>query len=118
VHHLDKRDILDRGRGRVVLVVSVTLESDVGRAGVGRGGDKVLGFVRDGVTGGDETGEGTELEPDCFEGVADGVAGGGFVILAGKKVVAVNVKRVVTVTTELIGELVGEDKESVGVGAG
>jgi hypothetical protein len=70
-----------------MLVVRVKLESDVGRAGVlGGGGNMVLGgLVGDGVTGGDETDEGTELTIDCSKGVADGVAGGGFVVLSGKK---------------------------------
>jgi hypothetical protein len=36
----------------------------------------------DRITGGDETGKGTELAADCASGVTDGVTGGDFVILA------------------------------------
>jgi hypothetical protein len=69
----------------VAVVVRVKLEADAGRVGVGGGGNKVLWFIGDRVTGGDETGKGAELVADGSEGVTDGIAGGGFVVLAGKK---------------------------------
>jgi hypothetical protein len=57
--------IVGRGRSRVAVVVRVKLEANVGRVGVEGGGNKVLWFIGDRITGGDETGKATELAADC-----------------------------------------------------
>jgi hypothetical protein len=63
--HIDN-SIVGRGRSRVALVIRVKLEANVGsRAGVGGGGNVILWFIRDGITGGNETGKGTEFAVDC-----------------------------------------------------
>jgi hypothetical protein len=60
--------IVGRGRSRVAVVMRVKLEANVGRAGVGGGGNGILWFIRDGITGGNETDKGTEFAADCSEG--------------------------------------------------
>jgi hypothetical protein len=93
----------------VVLVLGVKLEPSDGRATVWSGGDEILGFIGYRVTGGNETGNGTKIAADGSKGLADGVAGGGLlVILAGENVVAKKVERVVTVTAEVVGDLPGK----------
>jgi hypothetical protein len=62
--HIDN-SIVGRGRGRVALVMRVKLEANVGRAGVGGGGNEILWFVGNGISGGDEAGKGTEFAADC-----------------------------------------------------
>jgi hypothetical protein len=42
----------------------VKLEAIVGREGVAGGGNKVLWFIGNRITGGDETGKGTEFAAD------------------------------------------------------
>jgi hypothetical protein len=59
-----KSHIDDRDRGRVVLIVGVKLEPNVGKARVGRGSEEILGFVGDKVTVCKENGEGTKLAAD------------------------------------------------------
>jgi hypothetical protein len=58
--HIDN-SIVGRGRSRVALVMRVKLEANVGRAGVGGGGNEIFWFVGDGITGGDKAGKGTEF---------------------------------------------------------
>jgi hypothetical protein len=82
------------GWGGVALVVGVKQEANFGGAGGGGSRDEVTGFDGDtGVAGDDETSKGGEFAADrTTEGVADGIAGGGFVVAAGKKVITVEVK--------------------------
>jgi hypothetical protein len=79
------------GGGGVALVVGVEEEAIVGWAGGGGSRDEVTGFGGDGVAGDDKTGKEGEFVADHTKGVADGVAWGGFVVAAGKNVVAVGV---------------------------
>jgi hypothetical protein len=62
--HIDN-SIVGRGRTRVAVVMRVKLEANVGREGVRGGGNEMLWFVGDGITGGDEAGKGTEFAADC-----------------------------------------------------
>jgi hypothetical protein len=55
----------------------------------------VTGFGGDRVAGDNKTSKGGEFAADRAKGVVDGVAWGGFVKAAGKKVVAVGIKEVV-----------------------
>jgi hypothetical protein len=57
--------IVGRGRSRVAVVMRVKSEANVGRAGVGGGGNEILWFIGDGITRDDETGKGTEFAADC-----------------------------------------------------
>jgi hypothetical protein len=82
----DIDDSVGEGGGcGVALVVGVEEEADVGGAGGGGGRDEVTGFDGDGVAGDDETGKGGKFTADYTKGVADGIAGRGFVVAAGKK---------------------------------
>ena len=47
------------------MVTRVKLEANVGREGVGGGGNEILWFDGDGITGGDEAVKGTEFAADC-----------------------------------------------------
>jgi hypothetical protein len=96
------------GRGGVELVVGVEEEADVGRVGGGGGRDEVTGFNGDGVAGDNETGKGGEFAADQTKGVADGIAGGDFVVATGKKVVAVEVKGMSAEGAGGIGKEVGK----------
>jgi hypothetical protein len=91
------------------LIVRVEAEADVGRAGVGGCSDDKLGFVGDSVTGVDKTCEGGQFAADGTEGVADGIARGGFMKAAGEKVVTVEVKRAFTEAARLIGKVCGKN---------
>jgi hypothetical protein len=57
--------IVGRGRCRVALVMRVKMEANIGRAGVGGGGNAIPWFVGDGIAGGDEAGKGIEFAADC-----------------------------------------------------
>jgi hypothetical protein len=64
--HIDNNSIIvGRGRSRVAVVMRVKLEANIGREGVGGGGNEILWFVGDGITGGDKAGMGTEFAADC-----------------------------------------------------
>ena len=76
--------ISEGGGGGVALVVGVKEEANVGGAGGEGSRDEVPGFGGDGVAGDNETGKGGEFAADRAKGVADGVAGGGFVVATGK----------------------------------
>jgi hypothetical protein len=94
------------------LVVGVEVVAIVGGRGGGGGRDEVTGFDGDGVAGDDETGKGGEFAAERTEGVADGVAGGGFVVAAGKEVVAVEVKGTSAEGAGGIGEDVGKNGQA------
>lgn len=94
------------------MVAGVKEKADVSGAGMGGGGDEVFGLVGNGVAGNDEASEGAELAADRAKGIADGVAGAGFVKAAGEKVVAVRVKGAVARGAGGVWEVVGEDREA------
>jgi hypothetical protein len=59
----------------------------------GRGGrNEVPGFSGDRVAGSNKTRKGGKFAADGAKGIADGIAGGGFVVAAGKKMIAKEVK--------------------------
>jgi hypothetical protein len=84
--------ISEGGRGGVALVVGVTEEANVGRAGAGGGRNEVPGFGGDRVAGSNKTSKGGKFMADGAKGVKDGIARGGFVVAAGKKMIAKEVK--------------------------
>jgi hypothetical protein len=100
------------GGGGVALVVGVEEEANVGWAGGGGSRDEVTVFSGDGVTGDDETGKGGKFAADHTKGVADGVAWGGFVVVAGKKVVTVGVNGAAAEAAEGMRKEVGENGEA------
>jgi hypothetical protein len=96
----------------VALVVGVEEEADDGWAGGGGSRDEVTGFGGDGVAGDDETGKGGEFAADRTKGVADGIACRGFVVAAGKKVVAVEVKGAGAERAGGVGKEVGKNGQA------
>jgi hypothetical protein len=98
--------VREGGGGGVALVVGVKEKANVSRAGGEGSRDEVVGFDGDGVAGDNETNKGGEFAADRAKGVADGIDRGGFVVAAGKKVVAVGVKGVVA---EAAGGTMGKE---------
>jgi hypothetical protein len=73
----------------------------------------VTGFSGDAVAGDDKAGKkGGEFAADCTKGVVDGVAWGGFVVAAGKKVVAVGVNGAVAEAAACMGKEVRDNGEA------
>jgi hypothetical protein len=97
------------GRGGVALVVGVEEEADVGWAGGGGSGDEVMGFGRDRVAGDDKTGKGGKFAVYRTKGITDVIAWGDFVVAAGKKLVAVEVKGVGAEGAGGMGKEVGKN---------
>ena len=74
------------------MVVGVKEKANVGGTGVGGGRNEVFGFSVNRMAGSNEAGKGSKFAADGTKGIADGIAWGGFVVAAGKKVVTVWVK--------------------------
>jgi hypothetical protein len=104
--------ISEGGGGRVALVVGVEEKANVSGAGGGGSRDEVSGFGGDRVAGDNETGKGGEFAADRAKGVADGVAWGGFVEVAGKEVVAVGVKGAVAEAAGGMWKELGENGQA------
>jgi hypothetical protein len=104
--------IREGGGGGMALLVGVKEKADVGGAGGEGSRDEVTGFGGDGVAGDDETSKGGEFAVDRAKGVADGVAWGGFVVAAGKKVVAIGVNGAAAEAAEGMGKELGENGQA------
>jgi hypothetical protein len=104
--------IREGGGGGVALVVGVKEKADVGGAGGEGSRDEVTGFSGDGVAGDDKTGKGGEFAANCAKGVADGIAWGGFVVVAGKNMVAIGVSGAAAEAAEGMGKELRENGEA------
>jgi hypothetical protein len=81
----DINDSIVQGGGcGVALVMGVKRKANVGRAGVGGGGDEVFGFIGHRMTGSNEAGKGPKFTADGTEGIADGITGSSFVVATGE----------------------------------
>ena len=94
------------------MVVGVEEKANVGGAGVGGGGDEVLGFIVDGVAGSNEAGQGPKFTADGSQGIADGITGSSLVVAAGEEVIAIEVKGVLAGGAEGGREVSRKDGET------